>query len=53
MRDEILDCRLQEYCTVPNLYENFYAITVKRHYQSSLLKSLLNRTEAEVLAMKP
>ena len=51
VRDELRDGRLHEYCVVPNLYENFYAITVKRSYQHPLLKSLFSRTEAEVLAM--
>jgi len=51
VRDELRDGRLHEYCVVPNLYENFYAITVKRSYQHPLLKTLFSRTEAEVLAM--
>ena len=34
---------------VPQLFENFYAITVQRHFESALLKSLLQRPEAEVL----
>ena len=52
VRDELRDGRLHEYCVVPNLYEHFYAITVKRSYQHPLLKTLFSRTEAEVLAMK-
>lgn len=51
VRNELRDGRLQEYCVVPNLYENFYAITVKRSYQHPLLTTLFSRTEAEVLAM--
>jgi len=51
VRDELRDGRLREYCVVPNLYENFYAITVKRSYQHPLLKSLFARTESEVLEM--
>ncbi len=51
VRDELRDGRLHEYCVVPNLYENFYAITVKRSYQHPLLRTLFSRTEAEVLAM--
>ncbi len=49
VRDELRDGRLHEYCAVPGLYENFYAITVKRRYQHPLLKSLFARPEAEVL----
>jgi len=52
VRDELRDGRLQEYCVVPGLYENFYAITVRRQYQHPLLKALLARPEAEVLAME-
>lgn len=49
VRDELRDGRLQEYCTIPNLYEQFYAITVKRHYQHEALKRLFNRSDAEIL----
>lgn len=34
---------------VPDLYENFYAISVRRHFEPSLLKALLQRPEAAVL----
>ena len=49
VRDELRDGTLQEYCVVPNLYEQFYAITVKRHYQHPALKALLSRPDAEIL----
>ena len=49
VQDELRDRRLVEYCVVPQLFENFYAITVQRHFESALLKSLLQRPEAEVL----
>ena len=51
VRDELRDGRLREYCVVPNLYENFYAVTVKRSYQHPLLKGLFERSGDEVLAM--
>jgi LysR family transcriptional activator of nhaA len=51
VRDELSEGRLQEYCVVPGLFENFYAISVKRHFEQPLLKSLLARSEGEVLAM--
>jgi len=35
---------------VPDLHENFYAITVQRHFEPPLLKTLLRRPEADVLA---
>jgi LysR family transcriptional activator of nhaA len=49
VRDELREGRLQEYCVIPNLHEQFYAITVKRHYQHPALKALLLRTDAEIL----
>jgi LysR family transcriptional activator of nhaA len=51
VRDELSEGRLQEYCVVPGLFESFYAISVKRHFEHPLLKSLLGRSEGEVLAM--
>lgn len=50
VRDELREGRLQEYCQLPGLHENFFAISIKRHYQHPLLKTLLTRTEADVLA---
>ena len=49
VQDELRSGKLQEYCVVPQLYENFYAITVKRHFEPPLLKTLLKRPQAEVL----
>ncbi|MFN5350528.1 MAG: LysR family transcriptional regulator [Polaromonas sp.] len=49
VQDELRSGKLQEYCVVPQLYENFYAITVQRHFEPPLLKTLLRRSEAEVL----
>lgn len=43
VRDEISSGELFEYATLPGLHENFYAISVRRHYQSSLMKELLAR----------
>ena len=33
----------------PDLYENFYAISVKRHFEPPLLQALLGQSEAAVL----
>ncbi len=49
VRDELRDRVLHEHCLVPDLHENFYAITVERHYQHPLLRPLLARDEAELL----
>lgn len=51
VRDELHDHQLEEYCAVPNLHEEFWAIGVRRQYQHPLLKALLDRSAAEVLAM--
>jgi LysR family transcriptional activator of nhaA len=49
VRDELRAGTLEEYCVVPDLHEQFYAITVKRHFQHPALKALLARTDAEIL----
>ncbi|MEO8936083.1 MAG: LysR family transcriptional regulator [Burkholderiaceae bacterium] len=49
VRDELQTRQLVEYCIVPDLVENFYAITVKRHFEPPLLKALLKRDQADVL----
>ena len=51
VRDELQTGQLMEYCVVPDLVENFYAITVKRHFEPPLLKALLKRDQADVLGM--
>lgn len=49
VRDELRDGRLEEYCPVPDLFEEFYAISVTRQYQPPLLRTLLARRSTEVL----
>lgn len=49
VRDELKQGVLQEYCQLPNLFEDFYAIIVKRRYQHPLIASLLKRQEDEIL----
>ncbi len=51
VRDELRNGTLQEHCLVPGLLETFYAITVERRFQHPLLEALLDRDEAEILAM--
>ena len=43
VQDELRSGTLQEYCVVPQLHENFDAITVQRHFEPPLLKTLLRR----------
>ncbi len=49
VQDELRSGALVEYCVVPQLFEDFYAITVKRHFQSPIVRSLLRRRESDVL----
>jgi LysR family transcriptional regulator, transcriptional activator of nhaA len=49
VQDELRSGRLVEYGVVPDLHENFYAISVKRHFEPPLLKALLKQSEAAVL----
>lgn len=49
VQDELRSGVLVEYCVVPQLFEDFYAITIKRHFQSPILRSLLKRREEDVL----
>ena len=49
VQDELRSGRLVEHGVVPDLYENFYAISVRRHFEPPLLKALLQRPEAVVL----
>ena len=41
VQDELRTGALQEYCVVPEVHEDFYAITAERYFQSDVLKSLL------------
>ena len=49
VQDELRSGRLVNHGVVPDLYENFYAISVRRHFEPPLLKALLQRPEAVVL----
>ncbi len=49
VQDELRMGGLVEYAVIPDLYENFYAITVQRQFESPLLKGLLQRSAADVL----
>lgn len=50
VRDEIADGTLVEHARLPNVHENFYAISVKRHFQNPLIAELLARDPAEIIA---
>jgi len=53
VQDELRSGRLVEYTVVPDLYENFYAISVQRRFAPPLLKALLTQSEAVVLGSPP
>lgn len=42
VKDELLSGKLVHYMTIPNLYENFYAVTLKSHYPNELINELLH-----------
>jgi LysR family transcriptional activator of nhaA len=43
VQDELQSGRLQKYCVLPKVVENFYAIMGRRHFEVPALKSLLER----------
>ena len=47
--DELHTGRLHEYCAVPDLFEEFFAISMRRQYQHPLLRVLLDQPSATVL----
>lgn len=49
VQDELRDGALQQYCVLPKVFENFYAITTRRQFESSALKLLLSGEEPAVL----
>ena len=51
VRDELRNGSLQEYCRLPNLWENFFAINVKRQYQHPLIDGLFERSDSDLLAI--
>ncbi len=41
VQDELEQGVLRKYCEVPDIHENFYAITARRHFRSAALKAVL------------
>lgn len=48
--DELRSPVLEEYVVVPNPYEQFYAITVRRRYEHPLVRPLLAQSAISALA---
>ena len=42
VQDELEHGILSKYCEVPDIHENFYAITARRHFRSAALKAVLD-----------
>lgn len=51
VRDELREGVLKTFGQLSTLHEDFYAIRIRRQFQHPLLHALLQRPEAEVLAM--
>lgn len=43
VQDEMQAGILEKYCAVPKVFENFYAITTRRHFQPTAMKKLLGK----------
>ncbi len=52
-QDELASRRLIELAVVPDLYENFYAVTLQRRYAPPLINQLLSRIDVDVLTPPP
>jgi LysR family transcriptional activator of nhaA len=46
VQDELRDGRLQRYCAVPGVFENFYAITAVRRSPSPIVQGMIARKRA-------
>ena len=46
VQDELRTGVLEEYCTVPDVRENFYAVTTERQFEPALLRVLLDKIAA-------
>jgi LysR family transcriptional activator of nhaA len=49
VQDELASGRLVQLAVIPELHENFYAVTVKRRFQPALIDELLSRPESGML----
>ncbi len=43
VQDELKSGALEEYCVVPDVHENFYAVTAERQFEPTLLRFLLDK----------
>ncbi len=50
VQDELREGVLAKYCDVPDIFENFYAITARRHVRPAALKTVLDAWQGEDMA---
>ncbi len=51
VKDEIANGNLTVYATLPNIFENFYVVTVQKHMTNHLVNELVNRfNKLEIIA---
>ncbi len=53
VQDELRDGRLRRYCSIPGVFENFYAITAQRRHPPPILQSLLAHRPATAGSSRP
>lgn len=53
VRDEIAAGMLVEHARIPGVFENFYAITIRRHFENSHIRQLLERDADDPLVLSP
>ena len=53
VQDELRDGRLRRYCSIPGVFENFYAITAQRRHPPPILQSLLAHRPATAGTSRP
>lgn len=49
VRDELRARKLHEYCAVPGLHEEFFAVSMRRQFQHPLVRELLQRSADDML----
>lgn len=43
VKDELSNGTLKSYCELPDVFENFYAVTIKKHFRKSEINNLINQ----------
>jgi len=46
VQDELASGELEKYCELPDIHENFYAITAQRHFEPSALRAILDAADS-------